>query len=241
MSRQILIAGVAALVVGVSASADVRFVVRPDGRKAIYNVPSRKSEPKVDFSWLAKQRDRVSPFDDAIHRYASQYGVDPVLVKAVIQVESGYNQWAVSNMGARGLMQLMPDTAKRFRVSEVHDPEQNVRGGVQYLSVLLRLFEGDLKRALAGYNAGENAVIRHGGVPPYAETELYVRKVFSVYYGRPHGNVSVGAIRIVSANPGGSGKTLGGGFKSREAAAPTASVQSSARDEDRGLMVLGSM
>lgn len=241
MLRQSLIAGITAMVFVVSASAEIRLVVRADGTKAIYNVPDKKSGPNVDFAWLARQRDRESPWDEAISRYARDYGVDPVLVKAVIQVESGYNPWAVSNKGARGLMQLMPDTAKRFKVTEIHDPEQNVRGGVQYLSVLLRLFEGDLKRALAGYNAGENAVLRHGGIPPYAETELYVRKVFSVYYGRPHGSVTQGSIKIATASPGGSGRKLGGGFKSRRAVTSNASTAIPASEADGGLMVLGSM
>lgn len=242
MYRRVLIAALSAMAVVVSASAEIRMVVRADGTKAIYNVPDKKSGAKVDFSWLAKQRDRESPYDEAILRYAKTYGVDPVLVKAVIQVESGYDPWAVSSKGARGLMQLMPDTAKRFKVAEIHDPEQNVRGGVQYLAVLLRLFEGDLKRALAGYNAGENAVRRHGGVPPYQETELYLRKVFSVYYGRPHGNVvGQGTIRIASTNPGGSGKKLGGGFKSKRAEAPSPSLAASANEGDRGPVILGSM
>jgi len=241
MFRTVLIAGLTAMAVVVSASAEVRMVVRADGTKAIYNVPDKKSGAKVDFAWLAKQRDRQSPWDDAINRHSKTYGVDPILVKAVIQVESGYNPSAVSRKGARGLMQLMPDTAKRFKVSEIHDPEQNVRGGVQYLSVLLRLFEGDLRRALAGYNAGENAVLRYGGIPPYAETELYLRKVFSVYYGRPYGSVSSGTIRIAVANPGGSGKKLGGGFKSKRADAPAASLPATVPETERGPMVLGSM
>lgn len=243
MFRKVLIAGLAAVAVCLSASAEVRMVVRADGTKAIYNVPDKKSGAKVDFAWLAKQRDRTSPWDEAIYRHAKTYGVDPILVKAVIQVESGYNPYAVSSKGARGLMQLMPDTAKRFDVDQVYDPEQNLRAGVQYLSVLLRLFEGDLKRALAGYNAGENAVLRYGGVPPYAETELYLRKVFSVYYGRPHGTVSAGTIkiRIASANPGGSGKKLGGGFKAKRAEAPSPSLAAPVNDAERGPVVLGSM
>lgn len=241
MVRMLLIAGLSALVIAVPATAEIRMVVRPDGTKSIYNVPDKKSEPKVDLAWLAKQRDRESPWDDAIRRHASQFGVDPVLVKAVMLVESAYNPHAVSSKGARGLMQLMPDTAKRFKVTSIDNPEENVRAGIQYLALLIRLFEGDLRRALAGYNAGENAVLRYGGVPPYQETELYVRKVFSVYYGRPHGNVGPGTIRMVTSNPGGSGRKLGGGFKSKWAEAPTASVISQAAGADRGPMILGSM
>ncbi len=241
MFRGTLIAGVTAVLIAVSASAEVRMVVGPDGTKTIYNVPDKKSAAKVDLAWLAKQRNRPSSYDEAINRYATAYGVDPILVKAVILVESGYDPWAVSRKGARGLMQLMPDTAKRFKVNEIHDPEQNIRGGVQYLATLTRLFEGDLKRTLAGYNAGENAVIRHGGIPPYAETELYLRKVFTVYYGRPHGNVAKGSIRIASAIPGGSGKKLGGGFKSKRAEAPAATQTAPTAHADRGPIVLGSL
>lgn len=241
MFRAALIAGLTAVSIVVSAQAEVRVLIRPDGTKAIYNVPDKKTGGKVDLAWLAKQRDRRSVYDEFIHRYANTYGVDPILVKAVIQVESGYNPWAVSHRGARGLMQLTPDTAKRFRVNEIHDPEENIRGGVQYLAALMRLFEGDLKRALAGYNAGENAVLRHGGIPPYDETEFFVRKVFTVYYGRPYGSVAQGSIRIASAIPGGSGKKLGGGFKSRRAEAPSASMVAPATEEDRGPIVLGSM
>lgn len=241
MFPKFLIAGLAAVALAVSASAEIRVVVRSDGTKAIYNVPDKKTSAKVDLAWLSKQRDRESPWDEAVERHAKTYGVDPVLVKAVMLVESGYDPWAVSYKGARGLMQLMPDTAKRFKVTEIHDPEQNIRAGTQYLSILLKLFEGDLRRALAGYNAGENAVIRYGGIPPYQETELYLQKVFSVYYGRPHGTVARGTIKVAFANPGGSGRKLGGGFKSKQAEAPVASVKAPTDEADRGPMILGSM
>jgi len=98
-------------------------------------------------------------------------------VRAVVQVESGYNSRALSNKGAMGLMQLMPDTARQYGVEDPWNPEQNVRGGTAYLRHLIDRF-GDLDVALAAYNAGPEAVLRYGGVPPYQETQEYVRKIF---------------------------------------------------------------
>jgi soluble lytic murein transglycosylase-like protein len=101
----------------------------------------------------------------------------------VISAESGYNPNAVSRRGASGLMQLMPDTARRYGVRNVFDPVENVRGGVKYLKDLLAMFNGNLELAVAGYNAGENAVIRAGNrIPPYAETAAYVPKVIDYYH-----------------------------------------------------------
>jgi soluble lytic murein transglycosylase-like protein len=107
--------------------------------------------------------------------------VSPALVLSVIAVESGGNAGAVSKAGASGLMQLMPGTAARFGVTDRLDPAQNISGGVQYLEWLLDEFNGDVVLALAGYNAGEGAVQRNGGVPPYAETRLYVPKVLAAW------------------------------------------------------------
>lgn len=108
-------------------------------------------------------------------------GVSPALALAVISVESGGRSGAVSHAGATGLMQLMPATAARFGVSDPVDPAQNIRGGIAYLDWLLDEFDGDIVLALAGYNAGENAVRKHAGVPPYAETRAYVPKVLSAW------------------------------------------------------------
>ncbi|MDJ0841071.1 MAG: lytic transglycosylase domain-containing protein [Acidobacteriota bacterium] len=107
--------------------------------------------------------------------------VDPDLVKAVIEIESSRNVRALSNKGAQGLMQLIPETAKRFGVSNAFDPRQNIRGGVSYLQYLLSYFEGDVDLVLAAYNAGENAVDKHGGIPPYKETRRYVKKIRKLY------------------------------------------------------------
>lgn len=116
-----------------------------------------------------------------VEALAPGFGLDPHLVLAVIQVESAYRTNAVSPKEAAGLMQLIPDTAARFGVRNVFDPEENIRGGMKYLRWLLSYFRGDLTLALAGYNAGEGAVDRHGGVPPYAETRAYVRLVHRLY------------------------------------------------------------
>jgi soluble lytic murein transglycosylase-like protein len=122
-------------------------------------------------------------FDSHIQAAASAFGVAVDLVKAVIQVESEFDHLAVSSKGAQGLMQLMPFTARRFGVTDVFDPRQNVFSGVQFLRYLLDLFRGDVDLTLAAYNAGENAVLRHKGIPPYRETRAYVQKIRALISG----------------------------------------------------------
>jgi len=109
------------------------------------------------------------------------HNVDPHLVRAIAQAESSFNPNAVSHAGAMGIMQLMPKTAKRFGVTDPFCPIQNVIGGVKYLQWLLDFFNGDAEKAIAAYNAGENAVIRHSGIPPFNETRNYVPKVMSLW------------------------------------------------------------
>lgn len=129
------------------------------------------------------------PTEETIRRYtpliesvSRTHGVEVALVHAVISAESGYNPGAVSRAGARGIMQLMPDTAKRFGVQNIMDPAENIQGGVRYLRELLTMFNGNMELAVAAYNAGENAVIRAGHrIPPYAETVHYVPKVLGFY------------------------------------------------------------
>jgi soluble lytic murein transglycosylase-like protein len=122
-------------------------------------------------------------YEAIIDAAAATHGVAGGLVRAVIRIESEYDRYAVSSKGAQGLMQLMPPTAQRFGVQDAFDPRQNIFAGVQYLRLLLDMFQGDISLALAGYNAGENAVLRHRGVPPYRETRAYVEKVRALYEG----------------------------------------------------------
>ena len=116
---------------------------------------------------------------------AERYGLDPELVLVVVAVESNFEPRAVSKKGAQGLMQLMPATAGDLGVADALDPATNLDGGARYLQALLRLYKGDLRKALAAYNAGPGAVARHGGVPPYRETQEYVRKIMKQYGQRP--------------------------------------------------------
>jgi soluble lytic murein transglycosylase-like protein len=112
--------------------------------------------------------------DEAVRRIAAENSLSPQLIHSVIKVESNYNPHAISSKGALGLMQLIPATARRFGVSDVFNPVQNIQGGARYLRYLLDLYSNDYPLALAAYNAGEAAVARYGGVPPFAETQNYV-------------------------------------------------------------------
>ncbi len=123
-------------------------------------------------------------YADLINQIALEEGVDPELVRSMIKAESNFDSRAVSRKGAQGLMQLTPGTAGRYAVGDVFDPEANIRGGVRYLRFLHDLFPGQLTLALAAYNAGENAVLRSNGMPPYPETRQYVKRVLR-FYGRP--------------------------------------------------------
>jgi soluble lytic murein transglycosylase-like protein len=167
--------------IAAAAQAQVRLVVK-NGKRVIENdgpVNIRASE-----DWLASRVERASAYDGLIADAARENAVDPKLVKSVMLVESGFNPAAVSRKGARGLMQLMPGTAAENGVRDLHDPAQNIAGGTRYLSHLLSNYGGDLARSLAAYNAGEAAVDRYNGVPPYDETQLYVRKTLAAYYGK---------------------------------------------------------
>lgn len=119
----------------------------------------------------------TASYASEVKRFASQYQVDPALVRAVIHAESAFNAKATSRVGAQGLMQLMPGTASDLGVKNAYDVKQNIEGGVKYLAALLKQFEGDIKLATAAYNAGPGAVKKYNGIPPYAETEVYVERV----------------------------------------------------------------
>jgi soluble lytic murein transglycosylase-like protein len=164
----------------VLASAQVRLGVSSEGRKIIYN------EGVADRA--RRLSDRLVPIPKAdiqiaIDRHSEAQSLDPKLVRAMIQVESGYNHRARSHKGAMGLMQLMPATAGLYSIQDPYDPDENVRGGTRYLRYLVDRFPGRLDLAVAAYNAGPGAVERYGGVPPYRETKDYVRRVMALYQG----------------------------------------------------------
>jgi soluble lytic murein transglycosylase-like protein len=152
-----------------------------DGRYRLY-MRSRESRRRAAAMPAAElPADRITRYNDLIREAALLYQIPEELVRAVIKVESDYDPRATSRVGAQGLMQLMPETALRMQVRDVLDPRENILGGVRYLRVLANMFNGDLELTLAGYNAGENAVVRYGGIPPYEETQQYVARVLAYY------------------------------------------------------------
>jgi soluble lytic murein transglycosylase-like protein len=202
MNRRNLWVGIAAATLGVLAQpalADIYTFKDDSGVIHFTNIPTNDKRYKLLYkepanpapspvasrsaasSWLPNDAliQRYSPIIDVASR---TYGVDKALVHAVISAESGYNPAALSRAGAVGLMQLMPDTAKRYGVKNIQDPVENIHGGVKYLRDLLVMFNGNIELAVAAYNAGENAVIKYGNrIPPYAETVQYVPKVLGFY------------------------------------------------------------
>jgi soluble lytic murein transglycosylase-like protein len=186
------LASVGALVLLAStASADIYKHVDENGVVSFSNAKGSKGNLYLKDKKPAPRPAVFMPSDtspERFHRYdafiqqaAALYQIPEALIRAVIKVESNYDPRAVSTANARGLMQLIPETAERMMVQDIHDPRQNIFGGVRYLRVLANLFNGDLVLTIAGYNAGENAVIRHGGVPPFSETQDYVVKVLGYY------------------------------------------------------------
>jgi soluble lytic murein transglycosylase len=207
---RVLALGMTLCIAAAAAEAQVHLVIKSDGTKVISNLGA--SGRGASLGEWAKLRNRRSPYDPLIERYSATYGVDPILVRAVIQVESDFNPRCVSYKGARGLMQLMPDTAHQYGVRAVFDPEDNIRAGVHYLADLLIRYGSDLQRALAAYNAGDGAVAKYHGIPPYEETMTYVKRALTVYYGRPWGGGGVSFAAVRGA------KRLKGGFGAQMAA-----------------------
>jgi hypothetical protein len=151
----------------------------PDSRYKLVYSGTTLARPEGSLFSKGKGYER---YDDLVKLVAQSTGLEPALLHAVITAESAYNPDALSPKGAVGLMQLMPGTARRYGVSDSADPYSNIDGGARYLKDLLAMFDNNLTLALAGYNAGENAVIRHGkSVPPYRETQNYVVKVQQLY------------------------------------------------------------
>ena len=176
------------------AQGDVYVYEMPDGSRVITDHPLNAKHSRVvrvspevkGAGTLAAQknsavfRESPSTYDRLIRRYADQYGVDFALVKAIMTVESAFNPYAISDKGARGLMQVMPSTAGRYGVQNVYDPVENVRAAVRHLKYLSEVFNNKPTLMIAAYNAGENAVKQYHGIPPYEETKNYVKKV--LYY-----------------------------------------------------------
>lgn len=200
MGRAVAFGFVAALaMIPLSASADIYQHVDADGVVHFSNTKSsgaklylKSTSPQaaaagvprpgvVPFAPQDRDPGRYTRYDEHIRQASALYQIPEQLVRAVIKVESDYDARAVSYAGARGLMQLMPDTAHGLGVKDINDPRENIFGGVRYLRVLANLFNGDLDLTIAAYNAGEGAVMQHRGIPPYAQTRDYVVKVTHYY------------------------------------------------------------
>ena len=151
--------------------------------KPVTPVASTKDEPlrSAEQSPLAYIKKSERLYYPIILQAANRYQVDPAIVKAIIMAESSYNPKAVSKKGAKGLMQLMPKTAREMGVEDIFNPEHNINGGVRYYKKLLGQFKGDIKLALAAYNAGMKTVRKHNGVPPFKSTRHYIKKVIEYY------------------------------------------------------------
>lgn len=149
--------------------------------EAMPAAPADKPESAGKSELAAKPQRSPEQVDTAIEQAAARHHVDPNLVRAIVKVESNFNPRAISRKGAMGLMQLMPGTARELAVSNPFDPQQNVDAGVRHLKGLLDSYGGDLSKSLAAYNAGQKAVARNNGVPPYAETRDYVKRITQLY------------------------------------------------------------
>jgi soluble lytic murein transglycosylase-like protein len=178
-----------ALVFPSLSSAEIYKYVDKDGVIYLTNVPDSRYNFVLKETWVRFQLGiHFEKYDPVIRKAAERYRVDYALVKAVIKAESNFDPLAISRAGAKGLMQLMPGTASALGVNDSFHPDENIEGGVRHLRYLLDLFKGDLRLALAAYNAGENAVLRYNGIPPYQETQTYIQRVLQ--YLQNYGNES---------------------------------------------------
>jgi len=174
---------------GLGAAASSFQLTDADGVTHFTNAPTDPRYQRMPgFSgtsagWLRLPEAARVRYRDEIREVAQRHGLDPALVESVIRVESAFNPTAVSRKGAQGLMQLMPQTASSLGVRDAFDPRQNIEGGVRHLRYLLGRYPGSLPLALAAYNAGEGAVNASRGIPPYAETQQYVRRVMELLSG----------------------------------------------------------
>jgi soluble lytic murein transglycosylase len=155
--------------------------VDQDGRLHFTNVPADPRYRKVPGFKASRNASSYGRYGDLIRSAAERYSLDPELIRAIIKVESSFNPYAVSEKGAMGLMQLMPDTAKEMEVEAPFEAEDNIMGGSRYFKKLLDTFDGNLRLSLAAYNAGPNRVLAKGSIPRIPETEQYVKKVMREY------------------------------------------------------------
>lgn len=173
-------------IVPFSSHADIYKYVDPEGVIHLTNVPTDNNIPYVlvmrEKRVIIQIKGEISGYDNLITQASDKYKIDSALVKAIIKAESNFNHRAVSPVGARGLMQLMPATAATYQVADSFHPENNIDGGVRYLRYLMNLFNGNLPLVLAAYNAGENTILRYNNrIPPYPETQTYVKRVLSYF------------------------------------------------------------
>jgi len=179
---------IAAELPSVAAAASYRLT-DPDGVTHFTNAPTDPRYRRIPglsgtlAGWLRLPEGATGKYAEDIREISSRYGLDSGLVESVIRVESAFNPSAVSRKGAQGLMQLMPQTASSLGVRDAFDPRQNIEGGVRHLRHLMDRFPGNLPLALAAYNAGENAVTHYRGIPPYPETQQYVRRILEIHAG----------------------------------------------------------
>ncbi|MBN2720598.1 MAG: lytic transglycosylase domain-containing protein [Proteobacteria bacterium] len=183
--KRIVLLAILALLLAAPAAADVYRYVDKSGT---VHFTDRPKHPGYELFLREKRSYRTLPagavnypYREVVNRACMMHGMDEALVRAVIEVESDFNQYAISTAGARGLMQLMPETMFNLGVRNPYDPDQNVQGGTMYLKNLLSRFSGNMKLALAAYNAGPGAVERYGNIPPYPQTRDYVQKVIHRY------------------------------------------------------------
>jgi soluble lytic murein transglycosylase-like protein len=166
----------------VSPDGTVRYSNVAPGTRRSATFRSRGDITRVVAPLDFSPRAETSAYDPAIHQACDLYKIPPALVRAIIAAESNFDPYAVSARGAQGLMQLMPDTATEMFVDEVFDAKKNIFGGVRYLRILTNMFDGDMMRIIAAYNAGPDAVKKAGGVPELSETQEYVRRVIKLYF-----------------------------------------------------------
>ncbi len=168
----------------VPARTDIYSYV--DGNNVIHftNVPTNRKYKLIFREYGSFDRTRIPQvkLQDKVERVAGKYGVDPLLIMAMIKVESDFMPHAISSAGAVGLMQLLPSTFKEMNMPDIYTPRDNIEAGVKYFKYLYTMFKGDYIKAIAAYNAGEKAVIKYNGIPPYPETQWYVAKVLKTFW-----------------------------------------------------------